>query len=84
MNWRSGALLALPCGFVLAGAPVSQPGSAAPPISTAVDSELLEFLGSIDSSEPGWHDYLEATDPEKAVPAPEKKAPPPADQGNST
>ncbi len=84
MNWRSGALLALPCGLALAGAPVSQPSSAAPPIGASVDAELLEFLGSIDSSEPGWPDYLEGTDLEKAVTAPEKVAPPPADQGNST
>ncbi len=83
MSWRSGALLALPCGFALAGAPVSQPGSAAPPISAAVDAELLEFLGSVDSSEPGWHDYLEHADLEKVVAAPAKAAPPPADQGNS-
>ena len=84
MNWRSGALLALPCGFALAGAPVSPASSAAPPISAEVDAELLEFLGSIDSSEPGWHDYLEHTDLEKVVTAPGKTAPPPADQGNST
>ena len=84
MKWRSGALLALPCGLALAGAPVSQAGSTAPPISAAVDAELLEFLGSVDSTEPGWHDYLEHADLEKVVTAPEKKAPPPADQGNST
>lgn len=84
MNWRSGALLALPCGLALAGAPVPPAGSTAPPISAAVDAELLEFLGSIDSSEPGWRDYLKETDLEKAMTAPEKIAPPPADQGNST
>ncbi len=84
MIWRSGALLALPCGLALAGAPVPQAGSTAPPKSTAVDAELLEFLGSIDSSEPGWRDYLKGTDLEKAVTAPKKPAPPPADQGNGT
>jgi hypothetical protein len=83
MKWCSAALLALPCGFALAGAPVSA-GGTVPPISAAVDAELLEFLGSVDSTEPGWHDYLEDTDLEKAVTVPEKKAPPPADQGNST
>ena len=84
MKWCSAALLALPCGFALAGAPVSQAGGTVPPISAAVDAELLEFLGSVDSTEPGWHDYLEDTDLEKAVTVPEKKAPSPADQGNST
>jgi hypothetical protein len=28
----------------------------------AVDPDFLEFLGSVDSSEAGWHDYLAATD----------------------
>ena len=83
MKWCSAALLALPCGFALAGAPVSA-GGTVPPISAAVDAELLEFLGSVDSTEPGWHDYLKETDLEKAVTAPGKAAPPPADQGNST
>jgi hypothetical protein len=25
---------------------------------TAADAELLEYLGSLDSTEAGWHDYL--------------------------
>ena len=25
----------------------------------AIDADLLEFLGSLDSDEAGWHDYLE-------------------------
>ncbi|MEP7314955.1 MAG: hypothetical protein ABI859_20410 [Pseudomonadota bacterium] len=37
-------------------------GLAAGPAPTAekvVDADLLEFLGSLDSDEAGWHDYLE-------------------------
>jgi hypothetical protein len=28
-------------------------------------AELLEFLGSVDSEDPQWHDYLAATDVKK-------------------
>jgi len=51
-----------------------------------VDPDFLEFLGSVDSSEAGWHDYLAATDVDallKAQAAAAKAAasdpPPPAD-----
>jgi hypothetical protein len=40
----------------------------------AVDAELLEFLGSVDSEEGNWSDFLEHTDLDRiAKPAP--KAP---------
>ncbi len=41
------------------GAWFAAPGHAA---DEAVDPDFLEFLGSVDSSEAGWHDYLAATD----------------------
>jgi hypothetical protein len=28
----------------------------------SVDPDFLEFLGSVDSNDIGWHDYLAATD----------------------
>ncbi len=63
----------------------------APPVSAATsasaaaaaDADLLEFLGSVDSDEAGWHDYLEHTDLEKVVHAPRKPATP-TTPGNRT
>lgn len=40
-----------------ADAPPARPAPAPP--ATAVDAELLEFLGSLDDAEEGWQDYLE-------------------------
>ncbi len=40
------------------------------------DADLLEFLGSIDSDEPGWHDFLETGTREVAGKTPAKVAPP--------
>jgi hypothetical protein len=57
---RRVSALGLLCGGALLAAP--SPG-AEPPI----DADLLEFLGSVDSPEPGWHDYLEKTDVGKLV-----------------
>jgi hypothetical protein len=34
-----------------------------------VDEDLLEFLGSLDSEEEGWHDYLEQVPVKKPPPA---------------
>ena len=87
MRWRAYALLALP-GLALAGPPATPPANAAPtqaapPSSAAADADLLEFLGSVDSAEPGWHDYLEHTDLEKVIHAPARPAPP-SNQGKST
>jgi hypothetical protein len=47
--------LGLLCGSALAGLP-ARAGEA------AADADLLEFLGSVDSTEEGWHDYLASTD----------------------
>ena len=96
MKWRHCAVLALPWGLALAGPPappassVPAPARTAAPSSAAAasaaaaaDAELLEFLGSVDSTEPGWHDYLEHTDLEKVIHAPARPATPPT-QGNRT
>ncbi len=51
-----------------------------------VDADLLEFLGSVDTEDKNWHDYLARTDIEKvaqraphapAAPAPPSPSPPP-------
>ena len=60
--------LGLVCGGALALAPLRAADKAA-------DADLLEYLGSVDSSEAGWHDYLAATDVDKLV---KPAAPPPA------
>lgn len=44
----------------------------------AVDADLLEFLGSLDSDEAGWHDYLEQGAVKAAGKAPVKASPPAA------
>jgi hypothetical protein len=56
----------------------------------AIDADLLEFLGSVDSDEPGWHDFLANNDvkptpgkpaavkPPALAPTPQPAAPPPA------
>ena len=48
------------CGpLLLAPLLVARVALAATPAPPApVDADLLEFLGSVDSEEPGWHDYL--------------------------
>lgn len=32
-----------------------------------VDADFLEFLGSVDSNDNGWHDYLATTDVDAVV-----------------
>ena len=72
--------LGLVCGSALALAPLRAADKAA-------DADLLEYLGSVDSSEDGWHDYLAATDVDKlakpaaarpTAPSLQPAAPPPA------
>ena len=55
-------------------------------VEKPIDTDLLEFLGSLDSEESGWHDYLEQGAGKAAgkVPAkPPAKAPPDAKQVKS-
>lgn len=58
------------CGGTLLG-PASRASEA------VADTDLLEFLGSVDSNEAGWHDYLEQTDVDKVV-NPGRSTPAPA------
>ncbi|HVN99626.1 MAG TPA: hypothetical protein VMT49_06255 [Steroidobacteraceae bacterium] len=51
-DWRTLGLL---CGSALATAPLHAADAAA-------DADFLEYLGSVDSNEAGWHDYLANTD----------------------
>lgn len=75
--WR---WLGLLCGSALIVAPLRA-------ADEPVDPEFLEFLGSVDSSEAGWHDYLAETDVDQvaqkqsgtAKPA-DPPAPPPANE----
>jgi hypothetical protein len=48
------------CGAALLAAPLR----AAEP---AADADLLEYLGSVDSEEAAWHEYLATTDVDKLV-----------------
>ena len=70
-DWRT---LGLVCGGALAVAPLR----AAEP---SADADFLEYLGSVDSNEAGWHEYLANTDVDKmAKPAAAPPAASPAAQ----
>ena len=55
-------VLGLMCGGALSATPLHA-------ADEPVDPDFLEFLGSVDSSEAGWHDYLAATDVDALVKA---------------
>jgi hypothetical protein len=64
-------------GLVAEGSPVAAAQAATTPVAAAaVDAELLEFLGSLDSEEEGWQEYLEHRPVKVAAKTP-NKAPPP-------
>ncbi len=75
--WRvlaAAALGMLPAlGLLPLAAPAAEPPSKSPPpASTApddssLDEDLLEFLGTIDSEDEDWIDYLTQTDIEKVA-----------------
>jgi len=68
LAWQA---LGLVCGSALAVAPLHAADKAA-------DADLLEYLGSVDSNEAAWHDYLASTDVDKLVkPAAARPAAPP-------
>ncbi|HEY4974861.1 MAG TPA: hypothetical protein VII41_14710, partial [Steroidobacteraceae bacterium] len=57
-----------------------------PAADAPVDDGLLEFLGSVDSDDKDWHDYLAGTDIDQVArragnTAPPKPAAPPAAAG---
>jgi hypothetical protein len=80
---------------VLCGAAATCGGAAGTALRAAdlPDDGLLEFLGSVDSEDGGWHDYLARTDidqiarraaprpaaPPAGAPGPPGGAPPPQD-----
>lgn len=74
------ALLAgVAAGAVLAAEPkAAPPAQSAPEKVEPVDADFLEFLGSLDTEDEEWREYLEDR-PIKAAGKPaEKKPPPPA------
>jgi hypothetical protein len=52
---QSWCVVGLICGGALVSAPV-------PAADEPVDPDFLEFLGSVDTNEAGWQEYLAATD----------------------
>ena len=65
-------------GLICGGALIVAPLRAA---DDPVDPEFLEFLGSVDSSEAGWHEYLAATDVDQVANT-QSGAPKSADPGS--
>jgi hypothetical protein len=68
--WRVFAVAAL--GLLPLAAPAAEPAKSPPPAKTApedtsLDEDLLEFLGTIDSEDEDWIDYLTQTDIEKVA-----------------
>jgi len=59
-QWRT---LLVSCGVALAVAPLRAADAPA-------DADFLEYLGSIDSNEAGWHEYLADTDVSKMAKPP--------------
>lgn len=85
-QWRT---LLVSCGVALASAPLRA-------ADVPADADFLEYLGSVDSNEAGWHEYLADTDVGKlAKPqapsaagstpaaAPPPQQPPPANAPNA-
>ncbi|HWL61173.1 MAG TPA: hypothetical protein VNQ32_00060 [Steroidobacteraceae bacterium] len=69
---------------MLASALLAASGARAAEPATAVDTELLEFLGSIDVEDEAWREYLaerpvrpEAGKPADKTPDPKQKSGPP-------
>ncbi|MGH8213374.1 MAG: hypothetical protein ACREPP_09130 [Rhodanobacteraceae bacterium] len=63
-RWRA---LLISCGAAFAAAPLRADD---PP----ADADFLEYLGSVDSNEAGWHEYLAATDVDKMAKPPSSSA----------
>ena len=68
-------------GLLLGVACLPMQGRAAEPPAKVepADADLIEFLGSVDSDDAGWKQYLERT----GTQAPVVKAPPPAPPASS-
>jgi hypothetical protein len=70
--WRAGMLAVAALGLLPLAAPAADPPKSPPPAKTApedpsLDEDLLEFLGTIDSEDEDWIDYLTQTDIEKVA-----------------
>ena len=73
-------LASVAAGAVQAAEPKASPPTQSVPAKVEpVDAELLEFLGSLDTEEEEWREYLEDR-PIKAAGKPVEKKPPPPDQ----
>jgi hypothetical protein len=63
MNMRRAVLALLLAGIATSQARAAEPQPAAAaagkPTAEPVDAELLEFLGSLDTEEEGWREFLE-------------------------
>ncbi len=73
------------CLGLLLGAPLpllSRAAEPPPKVVEPADADLIEFLGSVDSDDAGWKQYLASTGAQapavKAPPAPPASAPPPS------
>jgi hypothetical protein len=79
---RRACLAALLAGVAAGAVRAAEPKSA-PPVQGApekvepVDADFLEFLGSLDTEDEEWREYLEDR-PIKAAGKPAEKKPPPA------
>lgn len=65
MNRRAGAVLAMAAALVLPPAALATDKG-----KPSVDTDFLEFLGSIDDEGDGWSEFLESKDPSQAAPPP--------------
>lgn len=74
MKLRRASMLAVAAiGLLPLAASAAEPAKTAPPPAktapedTSLDEDLLEFLGTIDSEDEDWIDYLTQTDIEKVA-----------------
>jgi hypothetical protein len=74
---RSACVAAMLAGIAMNGA-AAEPKATPPAQARAVepvDAELLEFLGSLDTEDEEWREYLESRPVKEAAGKPEAKAP---------
>ena len=78
MAWVAALLASAGAGAVQAAEPkTAPPAQRAPEKVEPVDADFLEFLGSLDTEDEEWREYLEER-PIKAAGKPAEKKPPPA------
>jgi hypothetical protein len=77
-DMRSACVAAVLAGMAMNGAMAAEAKPAPPAqgkVVEPVDVELLEFLGSLDTEEEEWREYLESRPVKEAAGKPEQKAP---------